>query len=96
MSNSQKQAVIRLIDKKDRDRRYIKNWRPISVINVNVKLASTALALYVKSKFIIPLGISALWWLAESSSIDGYLFWYLRLFKYKPYEKAITFLLRVI
>ena len=80
-----------MIDKKDRNRRYIKNWRPISLLNVDVKLASTALALYVKSKFIIPLGISALWWLAESSSIDGYLFWYLRLFKYKPYEKAITF-----
>jgi len=45
LSNSQKQAIIRLIDKKDRDRRYIKNWRPISLINVDVKIASKALAL---------------------------------------------------
>ena len=44
LSNSQKQAVIRLIDKKDRDRRYIKNWRPISLLNVEVKIASKALA----------------------------------------------------
>ena len=44
LSNSQKQAVIRLIDKKDRDRRYIKSWRPISLLNVDVKIASKALA----------------------------------------------------
>ena len=45
LSNSQKQAIIRLIDKKDRDRRYIKNWRPISLLNVDVKIASKALAI---------------------------------------------------
>ena len=28
-STSQKQAIINLIDKKDRDKRFIKNWRPI-------------------------------------------------------------------
>ena len=37
-SNSQKQAIIRLIEKKDKDRRYIKNWRPISLLNVDTKL----------------------------------------------------------
>ena len=45
LSNSQKQAIIKLIDKKDRDRRYIKNWRPISLLNVDMKVASKALAL---------------------------------------------------
>ena len=30
LSNTQKQAVITLIEKKDKDRRLIKNWRPIS------------------------------------------------------------------
>ena len=29
LSISQRQAVIKLIEKKDRDKRYIKNWRPI-------------------------------------------------------------------
>ena len=45
LSTSQKQAIIKLIDKKDRDRRYIKNWRPISLFNVDMKIASKALAL---------------------------------------------------
>ena len=31
--NSQRQAVITLIEKKGKDKRYLKNWRPISLIN---------------------------------------------------------------
>ena len=34
-----------MIDKKDKDKRYIKNWRPISLKSVDVKIASKALAL---------------------------------------------------
>ncbi len=45
LSNTQKQAIIKLIEKKDKGRRYIKNWRPISLLNVDVKIASKALAL---------------------------------------------------
>lgn len=44
LSNSQKQAMITLLEKKDKDRRFIKNWRPISLINVDVKIASKAIA----------------------------------------------------
>ena len=44
LSNSQKEAVITLIEKKDRDRRLIKNWRPISLVNVDVKIGSKAIA----------------------------------------------------
>ena len=43
--NSQKQAIIGLIEKKGENRRYIKNWRPISLLNVDTKIASKALAL---------------------------------------------------
>ena len=32
LSNSQKQAVITLVEKKGKDKRLIKNWRPISLI----------------------------------------------------------------
>ena len=44
LSNSQKQAVITLIEKKDKDRRWIKNWRPMSLVNVDVKIGSKAIA----------------------------------------------------
>lgn len=36
--------MITLLEKKDKDRRFIKNWRPISLINVDVKIASKAIA----------------------------------------------------
>ena len=40
MSHSQKQAIITLIEKKGKDRNYLENWRPISLINVDAKIAS--------------------------------------------------------
>ena len=48
LSASQKQAVITLIQKKYRDVTLIKNWRPISLINVDSKIASKALAVRIK------------------------------------------------
>ena len=38
LSNSQKQAIITLLEKKDKDKRKISNWRPISLINVDAKI----------------------------------------------------------
>ena len=49
LSTSQKQAIITLIKKKDKDKRLIKNWRPISLINVDIKVASKALANRLKA-----------------------------------------------
>ena len=48
LSTSQRQALITIIEKKDKDKRYIKNWRPISIITVDGKIASKALAARVK------------------------------------------------
>ena len=48
LTSSQRQAVISLIEKKDKDKRYIKNWRPVSVLNVDLKIASKALAARIK------------------------------------------------
>ena len=44
LSNSQKQAVITLLEKKGKDKRLIKNWRPISLINLGAKIVSKTLA----------------------------------------------------
>ena len=51
LSSSQKQAVIILIKKKDKDKRYISNWRPISLLDVDLKIASKALTLRIKPVF---------------------------------------------
>ena len=48
MSNSQRQAVITLIEKKGKDRTLIENWRPISLINADVKIISKVIAKRIK------------------------------------------------
>ena len=40
--------MITLIEKKGKDKRYLKNWRPISLINVDAKIASKALAFRIR------------------------------------------------
>lgn len=68
LSTSQRQAIIKLIEKKDKDKRFISNWRPISLLNVDTKIVSKCLAFrlvpvlpsiissdqtaYVKNRFI--------------------------------------------
>ena len=53
LSTSQKQAVITLIEKKGRDKRLVKNWRPISLMNVDTKIASKTLALRMKKSSLV-------------------------------------------
>jgi exonuclease III len=49
LSSTQKEGVIICIPKGDKDREYIKNWRPISLLNVVYKIASACIANRLKA-----------------------------------------------
>ena len=44
----QRQAIIKLIEKKDKDKKFVKNWQPISLLNVDYKVISKALTSRIK------------------------------------------------
>ena len=46
---SQRQVVINLLEKKDRDKRLTRNWKAISLLNTDLKVFSKALAAKLKS-----------------------------------------------
>lgn len=53
----QKKAVIKLIKKKVCDKKYMSNWRPISLLNFDVKLISKTLEERLKN--VLPEIISS-------------------------------------
>ena len=48
MSSSQKQAIITLIEKKGKDCSLLENWHPISLVNVDTKMMTKAIASRIK------------------------------------------------
>ena len=51
LSASQKEAILKLTEKKDREKRGIKNWRPVLLLNVDMKVSLKVLASLLKSVF---------------------------------------------
>lgn len=49
LSDQQRTGIITLIPKKGLDRRYLTNWRPITLLNSDVKILSKALATRIQS-----------------------------------------------
>ena len=48
MTPFQSQGIITCIPKEEKDRRYMKNWRPISLLNVDYKIGSSAISNRIK------------------------------------------------
>ena len=65
LSNTPKQAIITLIEKEGKDKRLIKNWRPISLINVDAKIIFKALAKRLEK--VLPYIIQA----NQNASVKG-------------------------
>ena len=57
MSTSQRQAVIKIIDKKERDKTLLKNWKSIFLLNVDLKITLKAFAFRIKT--VLPSIISS-------------------------------------
>lgn len=48
LSSTQKEGIITCIPKGDKDKEYLKNWRPISLLNVVYKIGSSCIANRIK------------------------------------------------
>merc|ERR1712240_355738 len=53
MSITQKEGLITCIPKGNKPKKYVKNWRPISLLNISYKIASGCIASRIKS--VLPL-----------------------------------------
>ena len=49
MSNDQKRGILSLIPKKDKDIRYLKNWRPLTLLNSDYKIFAKLMALRLQT-----------------------------------------------
>ena len=50
LSVAQKQGIITCLPKQDKNRVFLKNWRPIYILNVIYKLASSVIANRIKTQ----------------------------------------------
>ena len=53
LSISQRQAVIKLIEKMNKDKKLVKNWEPIFLMNIDTKLISKVFTERLKKFFFL-------------------------------------------
>ena len=56
LTNDQRRSILNLIPKQDKDLRFLKNWRPVSILNTDYKILTKALAKRLQS--VLPKLIS--------------------------------------
>ena len=69
-------AIIKSIGKEVKDKMYIKNWRPISLLNVDVKIASKAMAKRLESVKADGSFLSFAEIQLKALQSNNFLFWY--------------------
>ena len=47
LSNNQKTGILTLIPKKDKDRMFLKNWRPLTILTTDYKIITKLLAMHI-------------------------------------------------
>ena len=52
LTSDQRRGILNLIPKPNRDLRYLKNWRPVSILNTDYKILTKALA--NRLQFVLP------------------------------------------
>lgn len=73
LSNEQRRGVITLIPKKDKDRRYMSSWRPITLLNVDYKVLSKCLSKSVQVFIKKAIGGSSFMKIKPASCQEGIL-----------------------
>ena len=48
---SQRQAIIKLLEKPNKDKRFVANWKPISLLNFDLKIISNSFSTRLKNVF---------------------------------------------
>ena len=68
---SQKEGIITCIPKGNKSKKYIKNWRPISLLNISYKIASGCIASRIKSVLPSLIGREQSGFMAERFTGDN-------------------------
>ena len=71
LSTTQREGIITCLPKGDKSKKYLKNWRPISLLNVVYKIASGAITKRIKSVLPLIINMDQTGFMADRSSSDS-------------------------